>query len=166
VAVAGQVEFYVALLFDDISVLVEEAQIRFVEVLDDVQTQLEAGEAAMGVAGWLTHGDDQFPAFCLDKHFTPINKIPKERRYCVILETPGEEATFGLVCDEMDPLSPRYPLHLQELPDAMFNPESPIHKLALYEGGIGCLTDAMTLIAYLSAWGEARLAELEAAEAL
>jgi hypothetical protein len=159
--VADRIEFYVALEFDGLTLLIAQHEIRFVEVIEDVQTQLEAGEAAVGVAGWLTHGEEQFPVFCLSYDLELINDLPKESRYCVILETEGQEATFGLICHNMESLSPRYPLHIQAIPEAMYNPDSPLDNLALYQGGIACLSNALSLVSYISAWGERRLEELD-----
>jgi hypothetical protein len=159
--VAARVEFYVALEFGNLTLLVAQHEIRFVEVIEDVQTQLEAGEAAVGVAGWLTHGDEQFPVFCLLPDLELTNDIPKSSRYCVILETEEQEATFGLICDNMESLSPHYPLHIQAIPEVMRNPDNPLERLALYQGGIACLSNALNLISYISAWGERRLEELD-----
>lgn len=126
------IRFYVALHFSGINLLILQEEIRFVEVIEDVQTQLEEGEDILGVAGWLSHGEEQFPVFCLNEHLTLQNTVPDNRRYCVILETAGEEATFGILCEDMDPLDPRYPLHIQPIPTAMQNEESLLHKLVTY----------------------------------
>ena len=157
-----RVHFYVVLRFSSLNLIVAQHDIRFVEVLEDVQTQLEAGEAAAGVAGWLTHGEEQFPVFCLSHELEPLSFIPEGRRYCVILETSGEEATYGLLCAEIIPLAPNYPLHIQPIPEAMRNNDSPILNLATYESGIGCVSSAEALVGYISAWSERHLAQFEA----
>lgn len=160
------IDFHVLVSFDELNLVVLQQDIRAVEVIEDVQTKLEAEEAAAGIMGWISFADQQYPVFSLDKELNLLPYLPDNRHLCVLLQA-GEEAVVGLTCSNVESLDKsRHILHQREIPVCMQLKGSPIEKLGIYDKKLVCISSAMALMKYLTAWAEARLAVMEENEEL
>lgn len=155
------VHFYVLLGFDGLNLLIPQHEIRVVEIIEDVELHVEPEEAAAGVMGWISQSDQQFPVFSLNADLGLYSYLPSSRKYCVLLET-EEEAVLGITCDEFISLDNfKGNLHLQDVPLAMHLEFSPLSGLGIYEERMICMTEASSLMGYLTAHAEEQIAQME-----
>lgn len=159
--VFSEIHFYVVLTFDGFHLLLDEHDIRSVEVVEDVQTQVEKEESSIGVVGWLSYGEEQYPVFHLSTDLQLLPEPPDDKRFCVLIQTEGEEAVFGIMCDALTQLEPGHILYLQPIPEPCHLPHTPLTQLAVYDESVAYVTTADNLVSYISAWGETRMVEVE-----
>ncbi len=149
---------HVRLEFDGLRLFITQAEVYTIEIIADVQTEVEENEKAAGILGWVAHGEEQYPVFSLSGNLEILLRMPRSRRYCVILQSEG--TLFGLTCENLIMLPVGYRLNEQEMPVCMRNEDSPIHKLALYEREVACMTTASQLMEFITTWGADAYAEV------
>ncbi|MDM8547188.1 hypothetical protein [Candidatus Venteria ishoeyi] len=154
------IEFFVLLRFDGLLLLIPQHDIHVVEVIDDVETGVEAEEEAIGIMGWVNQNEQQFPVFTLDKNLNLLRYLPPDRKLCVLLKA-GEDAAFGITCESIDALDENPGLYIQTIPDCMYMSESPLEKLVIYQHEAGAITGKDSLQQYLTAYAEARMLEMD-----
>ncbi len=139
---AAQVRPYVLLSQGARSLLLPQADVRTLEPVLDV-----VGDAPprFGV-GWIRFEDQLAPVYCLNKDLNPLRSLPASRRVCVLLN--GPEGCFALACDRVQPLRD-VQLQLRSIPPAMVRKGMLVRALVAYEDGIGLVTSAGALAAYL-----------------
>jgi len=155
------IEFYVALYFDDISLIVPQSNVRVVEMIESVETYVEPEESMIGIMGWVSYFEQQYPVFTLSDKLRPLESLPEKRDFCALLETP-EEAIYGLTCERIESLEKAQDLREMPLPNCMLTSYTPIKHLLTHENRVASVTDAQALMKYLTAWAEEHMAEAEA----
>ncbi len=114
---------------------------RALEAADDV----DVSGAATPAIGWIVHGQQRWPVYCLSQDLALLHEMPSERRACVLLD--AGEGCVGVLCDDV---SMGHEGQRHELPPAMRLPDTPILGLMETEEGIVCLTSAERLAAHLA----------------
>lgn len=155
------IEFYVALYFDGISIIVPQSNVRVVEMIESVETYVEPEESMIGIMGWVSYFEQQYPVFTLSDKLRPLERLPEQRDFCALLETP-EEAIYGLTCERIESLEKAKDLKEIPLPACMLTGYTPINHLLTHQHKVASVTDAQSLMRYLTAWAEEHMAEAEA----
>ncbi len=138
-----QTSAYAMLNLDGQQLLLPQNDIRTLEPVADVDTDTPP---SAGI-GWIDFEETQWPVYCLSKSLNTLSEIPPRRRICVLL-TPGE-GCFGLLCNELVTLHGQ-PVRQYPLPDCMTKPGTLIEALVLQGDGIGLVSSASRLEAFLT----------------
>jgi len=154
-------KFHVVLHFDDIRLVVPQENIRMIEMIESVETYVEPEESMIGIMGWVSYFEQQYPVFTLSAELHLLDSLPASRDFCVLLETP-EEAIYGLSCDQVESLEISSDMIYTDLPDCMFKAHSPIQSLMIRQNKVASMTNSQALMYYFSAWAEERMADAEA----
>ncbi len=132
----------VILSMDGLKLLLPQSAIQTLEPALDV----EVGYENAAVAGSLAFEGKQWPVHCLSKDFMAMSRIPETRRFCVLLN--ARQEYFCLLCDNLLLLK-RNQVKMTPIPNCMNVVSSPFRYLAILEEGIGCVSSADHLLAYL-----------------
>ncbi|MCP4699560.1 MAG: hypothetical protein GY862_22335 [Gammaproteobacteria bacterium] len=150
-----RVDFYVKITFDGLHLFIAQQDVRSIEIIADVETRVKEDEKMAGIAGWLVHGEEQFPVFCFSRELALLPTLPKESAFCVMVQS--EATVFGIPCAKVESLDSTLKLPLRQIPIPMQMPISPVSNLVIHENEIGCVTSSSALVSYLAAWAEAQM---------
>lgn len=137
---AAQAARVAALKLDTLTLLVPQQDVRTLESSIDIDPSAPAG----GAVGWIEFRKERLPVYCLSAQLELLRQVPAARRVVVVLST-GQRA-FGLLCSEVALLA-QMGSAVQELPESMVLPGSPIYALAVHEGALACLSTATRILA-------------------
>lgn len=137
---AAQSARVAALKLDALNVLIPQQDVRTLESSIDI----EAASPVRGAIGWIAYRQDRLPVYCLSQQLEPMTTIPSGRRVVVVLQTSAR--AYGLLCSEVTLLD-KLASSVQQLPDAMALPGSPIYALAMHEGALACVSSAARILA-------------------
>lgn len=137
---AAQAARVAALKLDALTMLIPQQDVRTLESSIDIDPSAPSG----GAVGWIEFRQERLPVYCLSAQLEPLRQIPAARRVVVVLST-GQRA-FGLLCSEVALLE-QMRSTVQELPESMVLPGSPIYALAVHDGALACLSTAIRILA-------------------
>lgn len=137
---AAQATRIAALKLDALNLLVPQHDVRTLESSMDIDPSAPARAAI----GWIEFRRERLPVYCLSQQLEPMTSAPTARRVVVVLDA-GARA-FGLLCSEVTLLE-KLSSTVQEMPDAMMLPGSPIYALAMHEGAVACMSSAARILA-------------------
>ncbi len=145
------------LVIDGQSLLIGHVHIHSVEPMEEVRRQSGLGNAI----GTLTLADGEWPVYSVDGDLEPLADVPDRRRACVLLNS--SHGGVGFLCDRVRVVG-NDALTLVPLPGCMRRDEGLLESLAVMDGRVSCVLDAVRLSAMLrSTSGEDGLDASEAA---
>jgi hypothetical protein len=132
------------LVVDGQRLLIAHVHVHSVETLADVRIASGHGRAL----GILPLGEDEWPVYCLDGDLNTLDRLPANRRACVLLKS--DHGGIGILCDEVRVVD-NGTFASVPVPDCMQGEQSPVGSLAIIGAKVICVLDADRLSATLLA---------------
>ena len=111
------------LTFDGVFLLFPQAEVVSSELVDDVHPSADNGSRV------ITYEGEDYPIFSLNSKLELLKTIPSEHTTCVCCKGADNESRFALSCALAEPFFLGTTDILQEVPEVMSNPKSPIQML-------------------------------------
>jgi hypothetical protein len=140
---SGESEFAL-LRLDRTNLIVPRNDVRIIELAID----LERDQPPPHGIGWILFDRQRCPVYCPSMELEWMDEVTDPRPICAVLTAEG--VTFGLLCSEAKLLRSD-DISFHDLPPAMVVPGSPVHRLAVYEGGVACASLAARIFGDLPA---------------
>ena len=130
---------FALLRLDRTNLIVPRNEVRIIELAID----LEMDQPPPHGVGWILFDRQRCPVYCLSMELEWMDDVTGTRPICAVLNAKG--VTFGLLYSEAKLLRTDE-LSFHDLPPAMVIPESPVQRLAVYEGGVACASLAARIL--------------------
>ena len=124
--------------------LLPQGDIRSLESVLDVTLNAPLAKSV----GWIVFQGENWPVYSLDEDLKPQSERSAKQRICALLSI--ADGYVGLLCED-SATRPRAGARVQPLPAAMAQTGSFVHGFALYPDGVGLLSSAAALAAFLEA---------------
>lgn len=111
------------LTFDGVFLLLPRDEVMSAELVDDVHPSDDNGSRI------IVHEAEEYPVFSLNFELTILDDIPADHTACVCCKSKTDHSRFALSCTLAEPLFLGTSDVLQEVPEMMSNPESPVLML-------------------------------------
>ncbi len=132
------------LTIDNYQWLLPQTEVHSLELLSDIDPEVRAPNAV----GALPLAGEWWPVYCLSGEFNILQRIPEQRRVCVMLDNKADR--LALACDQIETLNPPPPL--SPVPASMASPNSPLCALTLINAELGCVTNTERLAERLAGY--------------
>ncbi len=111
------------LTFDDAFLLLPRDEVMSAELVDDVHPSDENGSRV------IDHEGEEYPVFSLNSKLIILGNIPADHTACVCCKSKTDNSRFALSCSLAEPFFLGSSDVLQEVPEMMSNPQSPVLML-------------------------------------
>ena len=114
------------LTFDGVYLLLPRDEIISAELVDDVHPSDDNGSRVIDYEG------EEYPVFSLNAELGILSDIPTDHTACVCCRSKTDNSRFALSCALAEPFFLGTLDVLQEIPEVMSNPQSPVQMLLTY----------------------------------
>ena len=144
-----EIDLYAVLHISDLRLFVPQTEVKGLESID----VLKAGNDGMCFEYTLSE-TERYPVYVMDEKLKPQQQLVRAGQECVLLNDGLNQ--FAVVCEQLHEAM-REQIQLRSIPRSMRTARSPIQALAVFEGRLGCVTNAGLLYQYLTHFSLAKV---------
>ncbi|MEW5757502.1 MAG: hypothetical protein AB1810_14500 [Pseudomonadota bacterium] len=137
---------YALLSFGDLRIAFSQADVAQIGLAIDVDPALRDGKDC----GALVSKEARWPVYSLDAALAPALTLPERRRFCVCLRDHARGRAFALSCESVTALTIGQEMTVEDLPECMQTPSTPLRQVVTGDGALTFLSSATSMADYLA----------------